>query len=63
MRVYTAFCAANFGRLSIVSKMTNTAARPDLIDAVTISEVFDDFFELLGSKSEKRGLGGCYQAN
>ena len=45
MRVFTVFCAANFGRRSIVSKTTNMAARPDLIDTVaaipaTISEIF-----------------------
>ena len=61
---FTVFCVANFGRLSTVSKMTNMAARPDLIGVVaaipvTVSEVFDDSLNKLG----KRGLGGCYQVN
>ena len=52
MRDFTVFCGANFGRRLIVSKTTNMAARPDLIDAVTaipvtISEIFEDSLNYL----------------
>ena len=61
MQVFTVFCVANFGSLLIDYKMTNMAARPDLIDAVTaipvtINEIVYDSLNYLAGNQENEDL-------